>query len=433
VFRPWRRELALIPFARSRHVRPRAGTAKRRLSLAVLLMALVAAAAIVLTQGGSPPPHLLARPAVARPPASTPRQSSPAARAPVTAHSSPRLIIQRLSLQQLAGQRIVYSYAGLRPPSSLLSAIRAGDAGGVIFFGSNISSPGQIRAVIGQLQRASLASPVHTRLLMLTDQEGGEVRRLPGAPALSEKQIGQSAGAVSVVRSAGTGAGRNLRAVGMNVNLAPVLDVYRQPGNFIDQFQRSYSSNHVTVARLGAGFIAAQQHTGVAATAKHFPGLGSAAQDQNTDLRPVTLNASRQKLRSVDEAPYRAAIAAGVKLVMTSWGIYPALDPHHPAGLSPAVIQGELRRRLGFRGVTITDGINAGAVTPYGGLGRRTVLAAAAGVDLILCAATNPDDNTPAQGVAARRALVSALAHHQISQAAAQQAAQRILGLRAHP
>jgi beta-N-acetylhexosaminidase len=92
-----------------------------------------------------------------------------------------------------------------------------------------------------------------------------------------------------------------------------------------------------------------------------------------------------------------------------------------------------LRHRLRFRGVTITDAINAGAIATYGSLSRRTVRAATAGADLILCAATNPEDNTPALGITARQALVSALAHHQISQAAAQQAAQRILGLRAHP
>ena len=303
----------------------------------------------------------------------------------------------------------------------------------MIFFGPNISSLAQIRAVIHELQRASLASPMHTPLLMLTDQEGGEVRRLPGAPALSEKQIGLSPHAVALARSAGAGAGENLRAVGMTVNLAPVLDVYRQPGDFIDQFQRSYSQHPGTVARLGAAFMAAQQHAGVAATAKHFPGLGSATQSQNTDLGPVTLRVSLTTLRAVDEAPYRSAIAAGVKLIMTSWAVYPALDPHLPAGLSSAVIHGELRRRLGFRGVTITDGINAGAAARYGSLGRRAVLAASAGADLILCVATNPNDNTPAQGIAARNALASALAHHQISQPAAQRAAQRIIALRAQP
>jgi beta-N-acetylhexosaminidase len=341
--------------------------------------------------------------------------------------------VQRLSLQQLAGQRIVFAFAGLKPPSSLLAAIRAGEAGGVIFFGPNVASRAQLQGVIDELQRASLASPLHDRLLMLTDQEGGPIRRLPGAPTLSEKQIGQSANAVAAAASAGAGAGRNLAGVGINVNLAPVLDVYRRPGDFIDQYQRSYSSQPRAVAQLGRAFISAQQRYRVAATAKHFPGLGAASQSQNTDLAPVTLNVSLSTLRAVDEAPYPSAIAAGVKLVMTSWATYPALDPHLPAGLSPAVIQGELRGRLGFRGVTITDAIEAGALGPFGSVGRRADLAAAAGADLILCATTNPDDNTPALGVAARNAIASFLGHGQLSRRAALQVAGRILALRASP
>ena len=268
---------------------------------------------------------------------------------------------------------------------------------------------------------------------MLTDQEGGEVRRLPGAPILSEKQIGESPGGVSGAASAGVGAGRNLRGAGLNVNLAPVLDVFRQSGNFIDEFQRSYSSNPNTVAALGAAFISAQQHLGVAATAKHFPGLGAASRSQNTDLRPVTLRQSLSTLRAVDEAPYVKAIAAGVKLVMTSWAVYPALDPSRPAGLSPKVIQEELRGRMRFAGVTITDGIEAGALQAFGGVGRRASLAAAAGADLILCAATNPDDNTPAIGTTARTAIATALAHGTLSRSAADQSASRIIGLRANP
>jgi beta-N-acetylhexosaminidase len=341
-------------------------------------------------------------------------------------------IVQRLSAQQLAGQRIIYSYAGLKPPASLLSAIRAGEAAGVIFFGPNVSSVSQLRGVIAQLQRASLASPLHSKLLMLTDQEGGEVRRLPGAPGLSEKQIGQSANGVSLAAAAGSGAASTLSAAGVNVNLAPVLDVYRARGNFIDEFQRSYSGNPATVARLGGAFIGAQQRKDVAATAKHFPGLGAASRSQNTDLRPVTLNLSLATLRAVDEAPYKSAIAAGVKLVMTSWATYPALDPNRPAGLSPAVIGGELRHRLGFKGVTITDGIDGGAVKPFGSLSRRAVLASSAGADLILCATTNPDNNSPSIGIAARNGIAAALGH-QLGRAAAQQAATRILALRASP
>lgn len=340
---------------------------------------------------------------------------------------------RKLSIAQLAGQRVVYAYAGLKPPAALFKAIRAGEAGGVVFFSDNIASRAQIRGVIAGLQRASLASPVHTRLLMLTDQEGGEVRRLPGAPVASEKQIGASPNSSIPAASAGRGAGLNLRGVGINVNLAPVLDVFRRPGNFIDEFQRSYSGNPTTVGRLGRAFVSAQQRLGVAATAKHFPGLGAAGQAQNTDLGPVTLHLTLPTLRRVDEAPYRSAIRGGVKLVMTSWAVYPALDSSHPAGLSPAVLQTQLRHRLGFRGVIVTDGIDAGAVTPYGNLARRSVAAAAAGADLVLCSATTAGANSAREGLSVVHALTAALRVKQLSLTAARASAARILALRAHP
>ena len=118
---------------------------------------------------------------------------------------------------------------------------------------------------------------------------------------------------------------------------------------------------------------------------------------------------------------------------MTSWATYPAIDASRPAGLSSKVIGGELRGHLGFTGVTITDGIDAGAVTPFGSLSRRAVLAASAGADLILCAATVPIDNTPSIGITARNAIANALASRQLGRAAAQQAAARVLALRASP
>ncbi|HWD76400.1 MAG TPA: glycoside hydrolase family 3 N-terminal domain-containing protein [Solirubrobacteraceae bacterium] len=340
---------------------------------------------------------------------------------------------QEPSLDQLAGQRVIYAYSGTEPPVSLVRAIRAGEAGGVILFGDNVASPNQVRAVIGRLQQASLASPTHARLLVLVDQEGGEVRRLPGAPLLSEKQIGGSPNAVRLARTAGVSTGRELARAGVNVNLAPVLDVYGQAGDYIDQDQRSYSSAPAVVARVGSAFIASQEAAGVAATAKHFPGLGAATQAQDTDVRPVILPQSSAIVRSIGEAPYRAAISAGIKLVMLSWAIYPALDPHLPAGLSPTVIQQELRERLGFRGLTVTDSIDAGAVTPFGTLANRSVKAAAAGDDLILAATTNPEQNTPLLGVSVMHALASALATHRLSRAAALQTAHRILALRIRP
>jgi beta-N-acetylhexosaminidase len=327
---------------------------------------------------------------------------------------------------QLAGQRVISSYPGLTPPASLFSDITAAQTAGVIFFGENISSDSQIAAVITQLRQAQAQSPVQVPLLLMTDQEGGLVRRLPGAPVLSEKQIGASSDPVGNASAAGTGAGQNLAGVGMNVNLAPVLDVYYKSGNFIDQFQRSYSMNPAVVSECGQAFITAQQATRVAATAKHFPGLGSATKNQNTDNGPVTLTVSLSKLHSIDEVPYPVAVSAGVKLVMVSWAIYPALDPNLPAGLSPTIIGQELRGRNGFAGVTVTDALEAGALNAFGSTGQKAVTAAGAGMDLILCSAR---DVTQAE--AATSALATALGNGQLDPTAFNAAVNRVTALRA--
>jgi beta-N-acetylhexosaminidase len=330
-----------------------------------------------------------------------------------------------LTPAQQAGQRVIYSYPGLTPPSSLMNAISSGQCAGVIFFGENISSTSQIASVVGQLKQANAASPVKSPLLLMTDQEGGEVRRLPGAPTMSEKDIGASSAPGTNARNAGTGAGNNLKSVGMNVNLAPVLDVYRAPGDFDDQFERSYSMDPTVCASLGQAFIYAQQQTGVAATAKHFPGLGPASASQNTDSVPVTLNTSLTDLRNIDELPYHSAIGSGVKLIMVSWAVYPALDASRPAGLSKTVVQTELRSRLGFTGVTVTDALEAGALQAYGSTGNRAVLAAQAGMDLIMCAARDVS-----QGQAAVTALANALSSGTISSADFNAAVSRVTALR---
>jgi beta-N-acetylhexosaminidase len=311
-----------------------------------------------------------------------------------------------LTPQQLAGQRVIYSYSGLNPPASLISLIKHGEAAGVIFFGQNISSKAQIAAVIKRLEQANASplNPVRAPLLLMTDQEGGEVRRLPGQPNLSEKQIGAQplSQAKTLATQAGQGAAANLRGVGMNVNLAPVLDVYRKAGDFDDQFGRSYSMKPAVVSALGANMIKAQQAGRVAATAKHFPGLGAATAAQNTDVQPVTLSLSLAAIRGTDEAPFKTAISAGVRLVMLSWATYPAIQAL-PAGLSPKIVQGELRGRLKFKGVTITDALEAGALKKYGSTANRTLLAARAGMDLILASTQNVT-----QGQQARAELATA-------------------------
>jgi beta-N-acetylhexosaminidase len=342
-----------------------------------------------------------------------------------TAQTAPQRKLAKLTPAQLAGQRVIFSYPGTTPPASLLDQISAGEAGGVIFFGENITGLSQIAAVIQELNAAQGASPVRSPLLLMTDQEGGIVRRLPGEPVLSEKQIGASADPAGEAADAGTGAGQNLAGVGMNLNLAPVLDVYHQPGDFDDQFGRSYSMDPDVCAECGAAFVTAQQALGIAATAKHFPGLGAATADQNTDLGPVTLDVPLADLRSIDELPFGSAIAAGVRLVMTSWAVYPALDPELPSGLSPAIVGGELRQRLKFRGVTITDALEAGAIAAFGTPAQCSVLAARAGMDVLLCSAR---DVSEGQDTVA--ALAGALEQHDLDPGQFGLALLRVLALR---
>jgi beta-N-acetylhexosaminidase len=332
----------------------------------------------------------------------------------------------QLGPTQQAGQRVIFSYPGPTPPAALLDMISAGEVGGVIFFGENITNLAQISTVVAELKAANAESPVDAPLLLMTDQEGGLIRRIrPGEPTLSEKQIGASADPTGAAHDAGIGAAQTLAGVGMNTNLAPVLDVFRQAGNFDDQFQRSYSSDANVCAACGAAFITAQQGLGIAATAKHFPGLGAATRSQNTDLTTVTLTQSADEIRNVDELPFGAAIAVRVDMVMTSWAVYPALDPDFPAGLSAAIVQGELRHRLGFRGVTITDALEAGAVAPFGDTGARSVLAAQAGMDVLLCSARDVT-----QGTAAVQAVAAALQGFQLNPGHSRQALRRVLDLR---
>ncbi|WP_393060936.1 glycoside hydrolase family 3 N-terminal domain-containing protein [Streptomyces sp. LN549] len=338
---------------------------------------------------------------------------------------SSRTQVAALSPQQRAGQCVIHSYPGLTPPASLMNAIKEGRTAGVIFFGENIENLSQIESVIQSMNAAHASAPVKAPLLLMTDQEGGMIRRLPGEPVMSAKDVGASTDPHQWADFTGSGAGMNLAGIGMNVNLAPVLDVYRQNGDFTDQYERSYSKSAAAVASCGSTFITAQQDVGVAATAKHFPGLGPATASQNTDIRPVTITTSAATLRSVDEVPYRDAIAAGTKLVMLSWAIYTALDSTRPAGLSPTVV-GELRDRLGYTGVTITDALEAGALQSFGSTSQRAVTAASAGMDLLLCSS-----RSVSQGDEAVTALSDALASGGLDGQAFDAAAARVAALRA--
>ena len=347
------------------------------------------------------------------------------------AKAAKRSVVDRLSIPKLVGQRVIVSYDGTEPPEQLFKLIRRGMVAGVIFFGANTDeNPDLTRQVVFRMQRARLqAKPAALRrpLLMMTDQEGGLVRRLPGPPELSEQQISQARTAVGAAGLAGAGAARTLAGAGINVNLAPVLGVQRPGPSFLGQFQRAYSQwrNPRRIGRLARAFVTSLQRRGVAATSKHFPGLGSANEKQDTDAAPVTLHLSRRTLFNVDLVPYPLVIAARTKLVMINHAIYPALDPTRPASLSRRIIGGLLRGRLGYRGVTITDALEAGALAPFGTIPHRGVLAARAGADLLLFS-----QQRISEGLQGLRALRRALRGGRLNRARYERAALRVLKLR---
>ncbi|UNI17204.1 hypothetical protein JDV02_003574 [Purpureocillium takamizusanense] len=314
----------------------------------------------------------------------------------------------------LAGQHVVYSWAASSaPPQELLDLTRQGLVGGVILFGENMDA--NTTTNVARLKAAYDASPAPGLLRRLTgrrahffvstDQEGGYVRRIAGAePKLSAKLMGSAPDPAAAGKAGGEGAAAALKQFLHNVNLAPVLDVFREAGDFIDFKERSFGNSSAQVVAAAVPFLAAQQAAGVAGAAKHFPGLGAAPHDANTDLQPVTLTQSLGELRDVDMKPYEAAIAAGIDMVMTSWALYPALDAKYPSGLSRKWVQGELRGRLGFRGVTITDAMEAGAIAPFGDAAATGLLAKKAGMDILLASQRNVT-----QGDVIRKAIVRGL------------------------
>jgi beta-N-acetylhexosaminidase len=318
-----------------------------------------------------------------------------------------------MSTRQLAGQRVVTGFSGASAPKPLLRRIHRGELGGVIVFSSSIRSRSQLRRLTASLQRARPkgAPP----LIVSIDQEGGQVKRLSGAPSLSAAAMGARNDA-GLARRQGLDTARNLRSVGVNVDLAPVLDVAR-PGSIMRRQERSFSGSAGRVTRIGGAFARGLGAGHVAATGKHFPGLGAARLNQ--DLRLNRIGLPLKTLRSVDERPY-TAVAADLQLVMLSSAIYPALSGR-PAVFSRRVVDGELRGHAGFRGVTITDALDAPAMARYGSRGRRAVLATQAGVDLMLYT----DDSGSVQ------ALVDATRTGRLSRKALRGSARRVLELRA--
>jgi beta-N-acetylhexosaminidase len=297
--------------------------------------------------------------------------------------------------RRLAGQMLIVRFDGTAT-EELVRAARHGEIGGVIAFPPPGADRAGLRDAIADLQRAARAGG-HPPLLVATDQEGGDVKRFSELPPhVVPAELGAAGEAAA--EAAGRETGSALARIGVNADLAPVLDVPTVSGAFMTA--RSFASDPARVAATGTGFAVGLDEAGVAATAKHFPGLGRAT--ANTDLGPSTIAGSRADL-APDLEPFRSAVDAGVAMVMTANATYPALDPDRPASLSRSVTR-LLRGELGFEGVVITDDLLAGAISAAGyGPGPAAVAAAGAGADLLLFAPLPAPDALPALVAAIRR------------------------------
>ncbi|MEW5767095.1 MAG: beta-N-acetylhexosaminidase [bacterium] len=277
------------------------------------------------------------------------------------------------------GRMLMVGFEGDEPTKEIEEMIKKDRLGGVILFARNIISAGQVKKLCSRLKAIAKASYVPPPLIAI-DHEGGVVTRftdevtpLPGNMALGATRSTQYA------YQAGQIAGRELLSLGIDINLAPVLDLATNPKTPLGV--RSFGQEPELAAKLGAAMIKGMQSQGISATAKHFPGKGEASLDSHLELPIVTCSAER--LEKTELHPFREAIKAGVDLVMTSHAVFTALDPTRPATLSGKILTNLLREKMNFKGVIITDDLEMGAITEIG-VSEAAVMAVKAGADIVL-------------------------------------------------
>ena len=274
-------------------------------------------------------------------------------------------------------------FEGKSLPAALARRLAAGEVGGVVLFSRNVESPAQLRALCREVRSAAgKGNPVP---LVAIDQEGGRVARLkeppftwfPPARACSLCCCRNE----TVAAAVGVATAAELRAVGVDVNFAPLLDVDTNPRNPVIG-DRAFSGDPGVAARLAVAFMKGCLAEGVLPVGKHFPGHGDTSADSHEEL-PV-VRASRATLLSRELLPFRRAARAGIPALMTAHVVYPALDPKLPATLSRRILHGLLRGRLRFRGAVFSDALEMKAIADHYGVGDAAVLAVSAGCDAVL-------------------------------------------------
>ncbi len=275
------------------------------------------------------------------------------------------------------GQVLVIGFQGTEVPKAIRSALAAGEIGGLIFFKRNIESAAQLHALC-----RSLEYPADRPPLLSIDQEGGRVARL-GAPVLKLPPMRALAEVASEaeLRACGEALGRQLAAIGLTMDFAPVLDVDSNPANPVIG-DRAFGTTADSVAHHALAFAGGLRRGGVLPCGKHFPGHGDTDVDSHLALPRLTHD--RARLDAVELAPFRAAIAADIEALMTAHVLFDALDPELPATLSTTVLQGLLREELGYRGLVISDDLEMKAVADRWGVAESAIRSIDAGCDTVL-------------------------------------------------
>lgn len=309
-----------------------------------------------------------------------------------------------LALRRQIGQLLIAGFTGHQPSVELKSMAREFGLGGVILFARNVVEPAQVAELCYEAATLTPETPAWVSV----DQEGGRVARLKAPftewpPMSSLGQSGDPGLAARFARSLAA----ELKAVGITLDFAPVLDVHTNPKNPVIG-DRAIADKAADVAMLGATIVRAMQAEGVAACGKHFPGHGDTTTDSHFELPLV--EHPPERLREVEFLPFRAAIEAGVATIMTAHVLVPALDEQRPATLSRAIITGLLRGELGYDGVILSDDLEMKALAADHAVPEAAVLALAAGCDGVLICSGDHDAQA-----AALEAIVHAVEDQRLS------------------
>ena len=282
-----------------------------------------------------------------------------------------------MSLREMVGQMFVVSVGGTGPDYYLEKMVRERHIGDVILFGHNMRSEVQVESLTGAFQELSVETEPAVPLFVAVDQEGGDIASAPWvSPQPAASEIGRR-GDPAEARTVAGEIGDQLLRAGINTNFAPVVDT----GYGAAIGNRSYGEDPELVARMGAAAVEGFEDAGVVSAAKHFPNHGPAASDSHVSLPMIGHDAAT--VRSYDLSPFRAAVRAGVPMVMVGYLVYPAIDAERPASLSADAIS-MLRGDLGFDGVVVTDDLAMAGASGGGPPARAAVEAVEAGADLLM-------------------------------------------------